>query len=287
VLAGSSHCRRGSTAGARRGAQAESLSPGEWLSTMRFASLGSGSRGNALVVEAAGTRLMVDCGFAYAETIARLQRVGCTAEDIHAIVVTHEHDDHIGGVARFAARSNIPVYMTAGTLAAVASKFGKVRVHCFDPHRAFELGGVKVDPFPVPHDAREPAQMVFDDGRHRLGVLTDVGVSTPHIRAMLSGCSALMLECNHDATLLREGPYPPSLKLRIGSRLGHMRNEDAADLLAALDRSKLRHVVAAHLSDTNNTPDLARAALAHVLGSGSEDVLVATQDEGIGWVVLD
>jgi len=254
---------------------------------MRFASLGSGSRGNALVVEGGGARVMVDCGFPYAETVARLQRLGCAADDIDAIVVTHEHDDHVGGVARFAARSNIPVYMTAGTFAAVASKFGKVRVHCFDPHRPFELGGVQVQPFPVPHDAREPAQMVFDDGRHRLGILTDVGVATPHIRAMLSGCSALMLECNHDARLLREGPYPPSLKSRISSRLGHMRNEDAAALLASLDRSKLTHIVAAHLSDTNNTPDLARVALATVLGSRPEDILVATQNEGIGWIVLE
>ncbi len=254
---------------------------------MRFASLGSGSRGNALVVEAAGTRVMVDCGFPYAETVARLQRLGLAATDIDAIVVTHEHDDHVGGVARFAARSNIPVHMTAGTFAAVAPKFGKVRVHCFDPHRPFELRGVQIEPFPVPHDAREPAQMVFDDGRNRLGILTDVGTATPHIRTMLSGCSALMLECNHDARLLREGPYPPSLKSRIGSRLGHMRNEDSADLLASLDRSKLRHVVAAHLSDTNNTPELARAALASVLGSQSEDILVATQDAGVDWIVLD
>jgi len=254
---------------------------------MRFASLGSGSRGNALVVEAGGTRVMVDCGFPYTETVARLQRLGLAAADIDAIVVTHEHDDHVGGVARLAARANIPVHMTAGTFAAVAPKFGKVRVHCFDPHRPFELGGLQAQPFPVPHDAREPAQIVFDDGRHKLGILTDVGVATPHIRTMLSGCSALMLECNYDARLLREGPYPPSLKSRIGSRLGHMRNEDAADLLAALDKSKLRHVVAAHLSETNNTPELARAALAGVLGDGLEEILVATQDGGVGWVVLD
>ena len=149
------------------------------------------------------------------------------------------------------------------------------------------MGDIEIDPFPVPHDAREPAQMVCNDGSHRLGILTDVGTPTPHIRSMLSGCSALVLECNHDAGLLRDGPYPPSLKARIGSRFGHMRNEDSAALLATLDNTRLRHVVAAHLSETNNTPELARRALAGALAAEVDDILVATQDEGIGWIALD
>jgi len=254
---------------------------------MRFASLGSGSRGNALVVEAGRTRIMLDCGFAFGETVMRLQRIGCAAEDIHAIVVTHEHDDHIGGVARFARRVGIPVYLTPGTHAAMGTKFDRVEVRYFDPHASFDIGDLKVDPFPVPHDAREPAQMVFDDGSRRLGVLTDVGVPTPHIVQMLSGCAGLVLECNHDERLLRDGPYPASLKARIGSRLGHMRNEDAAELLAAIDRGRLRRVVAAHLSETNNTPQLARAALARVLGAELNDVSVAGQDHGFDWLCLD
>jgi phosphoribosyl 1,2-cyclic phosphodiesterase len=253
---------------------------------MRFASLGSGSRGNALVVEAGGTRVLLDCGFSFAETAARLRRLDCSTEDIDAIIVTHEHDDHVGGVARFALRTGIRVYLTSGTLAGVAQKFAGVKCECFDPHASFELGDLRVHPFPVPHDAREPAQMVFDDGVHRLGVLTDVGMPTAHIRAMLSGCSALMLECNHDAALLRDGRYPPSLKARIGSRFGHLRNADAAELLAGLDTSRLQHVVAAHLSEANNTPALARGALAAALGTCPEDVLVATQNEGVGWLDL-
>jgi phosphoribosyl 1,2-cyclic phosphodiesterase len=253
---------------------------------MRFASLGSGSRGNALIVEVADTCVMLDCGFPLKETIGRLARIGLAPDDVDAILVTHEHDDHVAGVARFAARMAIPVYATAGTRAAMGSKFDRVRVECFDPHAPFEIRGLRIDPFPVPHDAREPAQMVFDDGLHRLGVLTDVGVPTPHILQKLSGCSALVLECNYDERMLREGPYPPSLKYRIGSRLGHMRNEDAADLLARLDRSRLRHVVAAHLSETNNTPELAQGVIASVLGGPTEDVLVARQNEGIGWIPL-
>lgn len=253
---------------------------------MRFASLGSGSGGNALVVESAGTRVMLDCGFGFGETVARLQRIGCAAEDIHAIVVTHEHDDHVGGVARFAARVKIPVYVTPGTRAAMGMKFDKVDVRYFDPHAPFEIRDLQVDPFPVPHDAREPAQVVFDDGARRLGVLTDVGVATPHIVQMLSGCTGLVLECNHDERMLRDGPYPSSLKARIGSRLGHMCNEDAARLLASIDRARLRHVVAAHLSDTNNTPELARAALARVLETTGDDVRVASQDGGLDWLSL-
>lgn len=254
---------------------------------MRFASLGSGSRGNALVVEAAQTRIMLDCGFTFSETVARLQRIGCAAEDVHAIVVTHEHSDHIGGVARFARRVGIPVYVTPGTRAAMGAKFDKVDVRYFDSHAPFEIRDIRIDPFPVPHDAREPAQMVFDDGARRLGVLTDVGIPTPHIIAMLSGCAGLVLECNHDERLLRDGPYPYPLKARIGSRLGHMRNEDAADLLAAIDRSRLRHVIAAHLSETNNTPALAQAALARVLETAADEVRVASQGGGFDWLSLD
>ena len=254
---------------------------------MRFASLGSGSRGNALVVEAGRTRVMVDCGFNLSETISRLQRIGYAAEDIDAVIVTHEHDDHVGGVARFARRMRIPAYLTPGTLAAVARRFERVDVRCFDPHAPFWIGDLQVEPYPVPHDAREPAQMVFNDGRHRFGVLTDVGCPTPHIRSMLSGCSALMLECNHDPTLLREGPYPPSLKARIGSRFGHMRNEDTALLLAELDNTRLLHVVAAHLSDTNNRPALAQTALAAAIGAQPDDITVATQEAGTDWIVLE
>ncbi len=254
--------------------------------SVRFASLGSGSRGNALVVEAGATRVMLDCGFSYAETVVRLARLGLAPEDIHAVVVTHEHDDHVSGVARFAARTGIPVYLTAGTLAAVASKFARVRCECFDPHAEFQVGEITVRPFPVPHDAREPAQCVFDDGANTLGVLTDVGMPTAHIREMLSGCSGLVLECNHDAELLRNGPYPPALKARIGSRYGHLENAHSAELLAALDTSRLKHIVAAHLSDTNNTPHLARSALAGALGARPEDIHVAAQDAGLAWLEL-
>lgn len=253
---------------------------------MRFASLGSGSGGNALIVEAGATRVMLDCGFPYNETSARLGRLGLEPQDIDAVVVTHEHDDHVGGAAQFVTRVGIPVYMTAGTRAAIGGRFRRAHCVCFDPHTPFPIRDLLVRPFPVPHDAREPAQCVFDDGAIRLGVLTDVGTPTPHIRDMLSGCTALVLECNYDAELLRTGPYPATLKARIDSRYGHLQNDDCARLVASLDVSRLQCLVAAHLSETNNTPQLARNALANALRANADEIHVATQSEGLPWFQL-
>ncbi|HSD60384.1 MAG TPA: MBL fold metallo-hydrolase [Burkholderiales bacterium] len=249
---------------------------------MRFASLGSGSRGNALVAEVGRTRVLLDCGFNVRETVLRLARLGIEPESLSGIVITHEHNDHVGGVARFAARYGIPVWMTHGTLRA-AGAMGETRVSVFDPHQAFAVGDLRVEPFPVPHDAAEPVQYVLGDGARRLGVLTDIGEPTAHVAAVLDGCDALVLECNHDAGMLAGGPYSPHLKRRIAGRLGHLENGQTAELLSRLDRSRLHHLIAAHLSETNNTPDLARAALAGVLGCSPEWVGVAGQDSGFAW----
>ena len=255
---------------------------------MRFASLGSGSQGNALVIEAGGTRLLLDCGFGLAATAARLARLGLAPEDLAAIVVTHEHDDHIGGVARLARRHGIPVWLTPGTLAGFEALFaGVARISMIQNYDAFVVGDVQVQPFPVPHDAREPAQYVFSDGASRLGVLTDVGCSTRHIEAMLSGCDALVLECNHDAELLRTSSYPQKLRERIAGRFGHLDNGAAADLLRSLDNGKLKHLVAAHLSQENNRPDLARAALSAVMNCAPDWIAIADQDEGLPWRQID
>ena len=251
---------------------------------MRFACLGSGSEGNGLLVEADGTCLLIDCGFAITDTIARLQRLGVAPEAVSANVVTHEHGDHIGGVAAFAARYETPVWLTFGTLSAVEDRFVALAcVRGFDSHNRFAIGGIEVQPFPVPHDAREPVQFVFSDGCWRLGLLTDLGVSTRHVELSLSGCDALLLECNHDPDMLANGDYPASLKARIAGKFGHLDNGTAAGLLGRLDNSKLKHVFAAHLSQHNNRPDLARAALAGALNCSPEWIGVADQHEGFGW----
>lgn len=250
---------------------------------MRFAYLGSGSQGNGLVVEADGARLLLDCGFTVTETIGRLARLGLQPSDLDAIVVTHEHDDHIRGVSSFSRRFSIPVWATHGTVRGARDGFRGVTLHRIDGYREFAIGGLHVQPYPVPHDAGEPAQFVFSDGRLRFGVLTDVGCATPHIQSVLSGCDALALECNHDPEMLRGGPYPESLKRRVGGRFGHLSNEAAGALLASLDRSRLQHVVAVHLSLKNNTPALARAPLAAVLGCDPDWIAAADQFTGLDW----
>ncbi len=251
---------------------------------MRFALLGSGSEGNSLVVEVGQSRILMDCGFSLSEAVARLARLGLAPEQLCGIVVTHEHGDHIGGVARLARKFSLPVFLTHGTLRSQNGAFADLSaVSEINPHLPFAVGEVQVQPYPVPHDASEPVQYVFSDGVKRLGVLTDVGCSTPHIEATLSGCDALVLECNHDAQLLANGDYPYSLKQRVGGRFGHLSNHAAATLLACLDHSKLQHIVAAHLSHKNNTRALAVSALSGALSCPEERIIVATQNEGSSW----
>lgn len=251
---------------------------------MRFASLGSGSSGNALLVEVKQTRVLLDCGFGLREVQQRLARLNVEPEQLSGILVTHEHADHVGGVGRLARKFNLPVWLTHGTLKALQRPLDRMHeVRIVDCHQHFSIGDIEIEPFPVPHDAREPVQFVFGDGARRLGMLTDVGCSTPHIEATLSGCDALVLECNHDLDLLQRGNYPVSLKKRISGRLGHLDNATSAALLARLEKSRLQHIVAAHLSQENNTPDLARNALCGVLNCAAEWVGVAGQEEGFGW----
>lgn len=249
---------------------------------MRFAYLGSGSRGNAALVASGNTTLMIDCGFSLTQAERRLAALGVAPEAVSAILVTHEHADHLSGVARLARRYNLQVWMTRGTYRAWKDR--KVpSVEFFHAHEAFSIGEIRVSPYPVPHDACEPCQFVFESGGRRLGILSDVGTITPHIREQLGACHALMLECNHDPEMLRNGPYAPPLKDRVGGALGHLSNQQTAALLSSIDTSLLQHLVIAHMSETNNTPALARAAVIQALGHEPEWLEVAPQDEVLGW----
>ncbi len=251
---------------------------------MRFASLGSGSKGNALLIEANGTRVLLDCGFGLAEVTARISRLGLEASDVNAIIVTHEHGDHGAGVSKLAARHGIPVYLTRGTLSGLGREGRSiVNPRLIDAYTPFTIGDAQVTPYTVPHDAREPVQFVVSDGAVRLGVLTDTGCPTPHIAQALSGVDALVLECNHDLDMLMNGPYPAQLKQRISGRLGHLSNDASAELVRAMDCTRLQHVLAAHLSEKNNTPELARAALAGALNCAPDWIGIATQETGFAW----
>ncbi len=251
---------------------------------MRFACLGSGSKGNAWVVEANDTRILVDCGFGPRETGRRLQRLGLEAERIDAILITHEHSDHGRGAARFAEQARCPVYLSHGSRAMLeAAGSAPAASHDISAHESIQIKDMHITPHTVPHDAREPLQFTFEDGVRRFALLTDAGHATPRMEAMLSDCDAIALECNHDLELLRNGHYPPALKRRILGPGGHLDNASAAALLGKVAGPRLKHVVAAHLSEHNNTPELARNALASALNCTPDWVGVADQEEGLMW----
>jgi phosphoribosyl 1,2-cyclic phosphodiesterase len=259
---------------------------------LRFCSLGSGSGGNAFVVEArdgggdaGATRVLVDNGFGPRLLARKLARAGLDLDGIDAIIVTHEHSDHVGGVPALLRRRDLPLFASRGT--ALAAGFAQYAAwRCLRAEVGAAIGALALTPFAVSHDAREPLQFVFSDGARRLGVATDLGEADPIAQQALNAVDALVLECNHDADLLAHGAYPPFLKRRIAGAQGHLSNDQAAALLARLDRSRLRCVAAAHLSQQNNRPQLARAALARVLDTRADEVIVATQAEGFGWLAV-
>jgi phosphoribosyl 1,2-cyclic phosphodiesterase len=235
---------------------------------MRLVVLGSGSQGNAVVIEAGGRRLLVDAGFSAREIKRRLARVGLTPEDLHAVVVTHEHCDHVRGLERFCRKRPIPVYATAGTVGGLTLRPEVASL--VRPCRSgvpFEAAGFAVELFTVPHDAREPVGVVIEDpgGGGRVGLVADIGCRSRLAWARLAGVHALILETNHDLEMLRNGPYPWSLKARVAGRHGHLSNEEAAGGLAELVHENLSHVVLYHLSQVNNLPALAAAVVSEEL----------------------
>ncbi|NND60214.1 MAG: MBL fold metallo-hydrolase [Gammaproteobacteria bacterium] len=250
---------------------------------MRFSYLGSGSRGNAALIESGDTCVMLDCGFSAKETERRVRRLGRRPSDISALVITHEHGDHVAGAVRFARRHDIDLWMTPGTRAAVRDAH-LARLRLVNCHETFSIGDIQVEPTPVPHDAREPCQYVFGNGDHRLGILTDTGHVSKHMLQVYQGCDALALETNHSPAMLAAGAYPAHLKERVGCNYGHLSNEQAAAMLGNLDCSRLGHIVGVHLSEKNNKPELARAALAGALGCAPDDVHIADQAEGLEWL---
>lgn len=257
---------------------------------MRFTSLGSGSKGNSLLVSTkeglTSTTIMVDCGFGVRDIAQRLKRVGFEPADLSAILVTHEHGDHAGSALTLAKRYQIPLWMSYGTFQSLGKDFSGVELNFCRDGDSFPVNDLQIDAFTVSHDAREPLQFSVNDGRVRFGMLTDTGQVTPHISNALQGCDALMIECNYDKQMLEKSAYPFYLKKRISSIYGHLSNHCAAEFLNQYGFSRLKTIIGAHLSQNNNLPDLAKAAIDAVVGNNAIEVVIATQDEGFGWKEL-
>ncbi|MGF1644764.1 MAG: MBL fold metallo-hydrolase [Thiotrichales bacterium] len=253
---------------------------------LRCRSLGSGSRGNATLVETDESLVLVDCGFSAAEVERRIASAGYRVDDLDAILVTHEHGDHVRGADTLSRRYEIPVWLTPGCKLAM----GSAEFHAptlISSHAEFCVKDLRIQPFPVPHDAREPCQFVFSNGTQQLGLLTDLGCVTPHILAVLRDCTGLLLEFNYERPLLMAGSYPESLKHRIDGAWGHLSNRQACELLVQLDRSRLRFVVGMHLSEQNNTPERVRTLLSQAVSGHDIETEIADQHSGCRWFELD
>jgi phosphoribosyl 1,2-cyclic phosphodiesterase len=251
---------------------------------MHFASLGSGSKGNSTLVRAGDTLVMIDCGFSLRETLRRLARLQIEPSQLDAILVTHEHTDHCSGVPALSRKFQIPVYLTHGTFSTGRCD-GSYDQRLFNSEDSFTIGNLFIKAIAVPHDAAEPCQYRLTWEEHTLGVLTDLGSITPHVVESFRACHSLMLEFNHDSTMLLEGHYPPHLKRRVGGDWGHLNNQQAVELLRQIDCAGLRHLVVAHVSEKNNSRERAQGALLSVLES-LDGVTFAEQGAGFDWLSL-
>jgi phosphoribosyl 1,2-cyclic phosphodiesterase len=250
----------------------------------RLASLGSGSRGNGTVVEIGSERILVDCGFTLKQAEDRLARIGLKAPDLSALLVTHEHSDHSGGVGALAYKYGIPVFGTFGTLDA-ASRNSALVGRSISAHASFAIGDVTVQPVVVPHDAREPTQFVFRSDSVSIGVISDLGCITPFVIEQYMGLDGLLMESNYDMHMLVKGRYPERVKRRIASDLGHLSNEQSAAFLEAVAHPLLK-VVVGHVSEENNHPDLLEETFSPHRGAVQE-IVFATQDRGVDWLEID
>ena len=275
---------------------------------LRYKNLSSGSTGNATLVEASSmhstkpNRVLVDCGMRLSRLLELLAVANVQPTNIDAIFITHEHSDHIGCVTQLASRFSIPVWASSGTHAALQDMQLKLRskqpshsqlvigfealVRIASDTCPIEVGDLLLNPFTVPHDAREPLQLTCSDGNVKLGILTDLGHASRHVIESIAGCHALLLESNHDEEMLSNSKYPAFLKARVGGDFGHLSNAQAAEVLSAVMHDKLRHVSAAHLSQQNNHPSLAQSALATVLGCMPAEIFAACPETGTPWMAV-
>ncbi len=245
-----------------------------------FCTLASGSRGNAIYLAAGKNALLIDAGLSGREIERRFRQQDLDPRHLSAILVTHEHTDHIRGVGVLARRFNLPVHMTASTHRAAQERIGSLPAcHYFQPGKGFTLADFDIHPFALAHDAADPVGFIFTRNGLRIGMATDLGVATGLVEERLKGCNLLLIESNHDMGMLTQGPYPWHLKQRIRSRNGHLSNEAAGELLTRIAHPDLQQIVLGHLSETNNSPRIARATAQNALKAFSIPIHIAHQDE--------
>ena len=241
--------------------------------------LGSGSRGNCTFIEEGKTRILIDAGFSGKEITRRLAAINRRPEQLSAILVTHEHNDHIAGVGVLSRRFHLPVYANSGTHEAAKGKVGKLfALRDFSTGGRFVCGTLEIHPFAVSHDTADPVGFVVKGGGRSVGYCTDTGRVTKLMEHLLAQCHGLILEANHDPQMLRDGPYPLPLKQRVRSNRGHLANDDAASFLCGLVGGPLQVLVLAHVSETNNHPDLVLQAMEDLFPDVPRSrVILATQ----------
>ncbi len=236
--------------------------------------LASGSRGNSAVVQTSTTRILVDAGISCRETFKRMKALGEDPRLLSAIVITHEHSDHVYGLLILAKKLKVPVFMTGATHQAWARALrdengvcpSLERLEIFASGKSFQVGDIAVMPFTIPHDAVDPVGFTFRAAGVKIGFATDLGYVPPSVRDQLRRCELLVMESNHDVEMLRVGPYPWSVKQRVMSRVGHLSNDALAEFFSSDYDGEAAYVVLAHLSELNNHPELARRAAEKALG---------------------
>lgn len=250
--------------------------------------LASGSRGNAIYVSDGRTAILIDAGLSGIEIQRRMAAKGLDPGSLDAILVSHEHADHIQGVGVLSRRFGLPVHISGATCEASKKMLGKLTaIRPFRCGRNFFIGDLIVHPFSTSHDAVDSAGFTIRCNGSKVGVATDLGIATTVVKTHLQACDILILEANHDDRMLIDGPYPWPLKQRIRGRSGHLSNDDAASLLSNLQHDRLLHVILAHLSEENNTPDIARKVIERVLQGTPTKLHVACQATGCRLLSLD
>jgi len=256
---------------------------------MRFCSLGSGSSGNSYVVQDNDTTLLVDCGFGLNETVMRLDRYGIKPEELNAILLTHEHEDHIKGAFSFSNKHRIPIHLSHGTFKMCKKRINDnydIDFNIIRSSQSFMINGIKVTPIPVPHDAREPFQFMIESNVKSIAIITDLGHITNHIIKMLKEINALVIEFNHDKNMLIDSDYPQSLKDRVSGIYGHLENMESIKLLKSINYEGINWIAAAHLSEKNNNEKLVKRLIADATLKGPESIKVIDQINGIDWLTV-